>query len=83
MRVLTVQRHDAAGGEAMGCEEFGSRMQAFLGGALDHWDLERFVDHAIECAPCEARLLTMADEPGARAARAPDAGAGVTPRGDR
>jgi hypothetical protein len=38
-------------------------MQLFLGGKLDRWDLDRFVDHAIECAACETCLLAMPDVP--------------------
>lgn len=54
----------------MECDGFRIRIPLFLGGKLDRRDLERFVDHAIECARCETCLLAKADEGGgARRAR--------------
>jgi predicted anti-sigma-YlaC factor YlaD len=67
----------------MDCDEFRIRMSLFLGGKLDRWDLERFVDHAIECTACEKCLLAMADESEGCATSAASAAAGVTPRRGR
>ncbi len=60
----------------MRCDDFRLRIGLFLDGKLDRWDLERFVDHAVECAPCEAVLLAAPDAPSAE-------GAGVNGRRGR
>lgn len=46
---------------AIACHDFRRRIPLFLRGQLDRWDLERFVDHAIDCAACEACLLAAPD----------------------
>jgi hypothetical protein len=65
------------------CDEFRIRMSLFLGGKLDRWDLERFIDHAIECTACETCLLAMADESEGCAMTAASAAAEVTSRRGR
>ena len=70
---MTSERNE----RAMGCDEFRGRIGLFLGGKLDRLDLERFVDHATRCTPCETCLLASPEDGRA------DEGAGAPRRSER